>query len=93
MSKFAVGEIAIIVGKGMIGPMECEIIQTPLPHESWFGREFLPAGRYVILVPGHPSHVDGGYWNCVESKLRKRPQRGLPDSVTTIFKQPRAVEA
>ena len=91
MSKFAVGEIAIIrAGDGTQG-LECEVVATP-QAESWkLHGIWVTAGCYVIDVPARPSSK--GYWLCVEEDLRKRPQRGLPDSVTTIFKQPRAVEA
>lgn len=71
--------------------MECEIIQTPIQHDSVFLGEFLPANRYVILIPGRPSHVTGGYWNAEESQLRKRPQPGIPDEVRALFDVPRKV--
>ena len=82
MSKFKVGEIAIVIDASSVAAanVECEIIAQPGHNEQW-----LKGDRYVIFVPGHNNRFhDNGYWSCSESNLRKKqpPQREC-DELTT----------
>lgn len=95
MSKFIVGEIAIIAatGTGAVAGDEVEIVAVgPFRAYDFFvvdGERF--CGRapsdYVIR------HPRSGGWFIAERDLRKRPQRGIPDAVLRIFEQPRDVPA
>lgn len=86
MPKFEIKEIAIAVNGTAKGtpnhPMECEIM------------EFLPEGvgcliygiSYRAHVPGYHSGTDTGFWEILESDLRKikPPEMGSLDELEKI---------
>ncbi|MEY5098673.1 MAG: hypothetical protein RJA36_1392 [Pseudomonadota bacterium] len=102
MAKFSVGEIAVVAPNAKITHTytalmpgdEVEVVELAgnerrLHRPSWFRR----------LLGEHDTHVEvswdykvrdaaGCLYICGEGALRKRPQRGIPESVLRIFETP-----
>ena len=88
--KFVKGEIAIIATNGW-GPQigdEVEVIEVgPFPAEH---RTIVKGERFATPRPKDYIiwHRETGGWYVLETSLRKRPQRGIPDEVRAVFDVP-----
>lgn len=101
MAKFQVGEIAIYVGrvdsawyKPMLrGGDEVEIVRVgigPDDNLTGPGPDMERLGwRCGSLGADYECRTAGGvHFHCFADQLRKRPQRGIPESVLRIFAVP-----
>lgn len=77
-SKFAVGEIAIVLSDlpGRPSQTECEI------------KKILTLGMYLIDVPAVRSSARDGFWRSRESRLRKLPPPETPSTWSECLWQP-----
>lgn len=99
MAKFAVGEIAIwattpsnelYFGRLAVGD-EVEVVRVGVsPGVVLLGPGILGGEGVTAFVGAQYEcrHPSGYHFCCDEENLRKRPQRGIPESVLRLFEAP-----